>query len=331
MGVDLDRPFDGLLDRFAGFAGQAQDERAVDLDAQLVAILGEFLGDFDQHAFFDVVQDLLVAALVADEQQAEAVILEDFQGFARHVGFGVAGPGDAEFAELAGDGFGAGQVVGEGVVVEEPFAGLREEFHTLADFGGDVFGAADAVFVAADGLRPEAEGAAGFAAAAGVHRDVGVHQVADEVVLDAEVAFVDFGDEGELVHVFQHGALLVVDDFVVGIAVGDAVDGGPGAVFGDFLDGEVEFIAGDEVDGGAALEGFGGLDGDLGADHADFEAGFGVFEGGGDFDVAGEAGGAGVHDDEVVLFGLVDDGVHAEARGWGVDEFGAFDEGGGLG
>ena len=139
----------------------------------------------DAHALLDVVQDLLVAGLVADQQQAQAVVAQHLEGFARHVGLGVARPGDAELAQLAGDRLGARQVVGEGVVVEEEFLHLREGFLRPGDLLDHVADAARAVAVAADGLRPQAEGAARFAAAPGVDRDVGMLEVADEIVLDA--------------------------------------------------------------------------------------------------------------------------------------------------
>jgi hypothetical protein len=117
--IGLDGEADGFLDRFGGLAGQAQDEGAVDLDAELVAVLGELPRHVHPHALLDVLQDLLVAALVADQQKAQAVLRHHLQAVARHVGLGVAGPGDAELAQLARDGLGARQVVGEGVVVEE--------------------------------------------------------------------------------------------------------------------------------------------------------------------------------------------------------------------
>ena len=87
----------------------------------------------------------------------------------------------------------------------------------------------------ADGLRPQAEGAARFAAAAGVERDIGVQQVADEIVFDAQVALVDLGDEGKLVHVLQDRAILVVHDPAGAVAIGDAVHRGPVAALGDLL------------------------------------------------------------------------------------------------
>src|SRR5579884_14937 len=64
--VDLGGEGDRLLDRLLGFAGQAEDEGAVDRDAELVAVLRETAGDVDPHPLLDVVQYLLVARLVAD-------------------------------------------------------------------------------------------------------------------------------------------------------------------------------------------------------------------------------------------------------------------------
>ena len=167
----------------------------MDLDPQLVAVLGELAGDLDPHALLDVVQDLLVAALIADQQQPQPVVLQHLQRLARHVRLGVARPRHAHLAEFAGDRLGARQVVGEGVVVEEELLHLREHLLRLADFLGDMPRRAHPVAMAADRLRPQAERAVRFAAAAGVERHVRVHQVADEVVLDPQVALVDLGHE----------------------------------------------------------------------------------------------------------------------------------------
>ena len=43
------------------------------------------------------------------------------------------------------------------------------------------------------------------------------------------------------------------------------------AALGDFLDGEIEFVAGDEIDRGRTLQARLRLDRDLGADEADFQ------------------------------------------------------------
>ena len=91
-----------------------------------MAILGEAPGDVDEHAFLDVVQDLLIAALISDEQKPQPVVLQNLKRFPRNVGLGVARPGDVELAQFARDGFGAGRIIGERVIVEEEFFDLRE-------------------------------------------------------------------------------------------------------------------------------------------------------------------------------------------------------------
>ena len=146
-------------------------------------------------------ENLLVAALVADQEQPQPGVLEGLDGVVVEVGAAVAAPGQAERRELLGDLAGARQVGGEGVVVEEELLDLREELLHVGHFVGDILRRADAVFVAADGLRPEAEGALGGASAAGVEAHVGMEQVADEILLDLQVALIDIGHPGQGVHV----------------------------------------------------------------------------------------------------------------------------------
>src|ERR1700733_11670500 len=156
----------------------------MDPDAELAAILGEPLGDIDSHALLDVVEDLLVAALIADQQKPAAVIMKHLEGGARPIGLGVAGPGYAELAELARDCLCARQVIGECVVVEEEFLDLRERRLRPLHFVDDVADRTRAVAMSTDGLRPKAEGAARLAASPGVKRQVGVLEVAAEIFGD---------------------------------------------------------------------------------------------------------------------------------------------------
>src|SRR6185312_6232966 len=100
----------------------------------------------------------------------------------------VATPVNAERAEFLRDLAGAREVRGEGVVVEEKLAHLREEFLHVGHFVGDILRRAHPIFVAADGLWPEAEGALRRATAARVHTEVGMQEVADEILLNLEVA-----------------------------------------------------------------------------------------------------------------------------------------------
>ncbi|OTP68242.1 hypothetical protein PAMC26510_29455 [Caballeronia sordidicola] len=57
MRINVLRVLDGLLDRLAGFARKAEDERAVNLDVELAAIFAEAPRDIGTQAFLDVEQD----------------------------------------------------------------------------------------------------------------------------------------------------------------------------------------------------------------------------------------------------------------------------------
>jgi hypothetical protein len=63
--VDLAGEGDRLLDGLLRLPRQAKDERAVDGDAEVAAVLGELLRPLDAQALLDVDEDLLVARLAA--------------------------------------------------------------------------------------------------------------------------------------------------------------------------------------------------------------------------------------------------------------------------
>src|SRR5262249_52296070 len=149
---------------------------------------------------------------------------------------------------------------------------LRERGFRPADLVDDVADAARAVAMAADGLRPQAERAARFAAAAGIERNVGMLEIADEIILDGQVAFIDRGHERQFVHVFEYRARRIVPDGAARVAIGQAVDGAPFAAFGDLLDSKVELVTGDEIDGRRAFQTALRLDRDFGADEPRLEA-----------------------------------------------------------
>ena len=282
-----------------------------------MAGLGEAAHLVEGDALLDVLEDLLVAALVADQEQAQAAVLEQLDRVVVEVGAAVAAPGQAERGELLGDLAGARQVGGEGVVVEEELAHLREELLHVGHFVGDVLRGADAVFVPADGLRPEAEGALGRAAAAGVEAHVGMEQVADEILLDLQVALIDVGHPGQRVHVGDHLALGVVLDLAVLVAVAQAGDGVERAAFGDFLAGEIEFLAPDPVNGRGGLQRLGRQHRGVRADEADLGLGPVLLDGFGDFAVVLQRGRAGVDDDVVVALGLFEALLDARCRAAG--------------
>src|SRR5438105_14138928 len=120
-------------------------------------------------------------------------------------------------------------------------------------------------------LRPQAEGAARFATASRVEGDVGMQQIAAEIILDGEIALVDRRHPGKRIHVLENFPVLVVNDGPLWVAVGKPLDVAPRPAVGDLPDGEVEFVAGDEVHRRRADQALLGLDRDLGTDEAEFD------------------------------------------------------------
>src|SRR5712691_8929194 len=268
VGLELAGEADRLLDRLARLTGKPEDERAVDPDAERPGIPREPPRDVQADPLLHAVEDPLVARLVADEQEAETVVFQDLERLGRHVRLRVARPRDAEPAESARDRLGTRQVVGERVVVEEELAHLREVAPRQRDLAHDVPDRARPVPVAADGLGPQAEGALGPTAAPRVERHIGVKEVADDVVLDRQVALVDVHDERERVHVLERRPVRGVPDHAV-VPVAHAEDAAQGVAPGHLLDREVELVARDEVDRGRGGERFLRTDGDVGADEPD--------------------------------------------------------------
>src|SRR5439155_15693095 len=82
LGVHVPRETDRLLDRTLRLPREAEDEGAVDQNAELVAVLGEAARALDAHALPDVLQDLLVARLVADDEEPEPAVLQDLEDLA---------------------------------------------------------------------------------------------------------------------------------------------------------------------------------------------------------------------------------------------------------
>ena len=127
LAIELLGEVDGVADGLAGFAGQAEDEVAVDDEAELVAVALEVECALDGGALLDVLQDLRVAGLVADDQQAAAGFLHGFEGVVVGGDARGAGPGEAEGLQLLAELDGAGLLDVEGVVVEEELFDVGEE------------------------------------------------------------------------------------------------------------------------------------------------------------------------------------------------------------
>ena len=128
LAVELLGEVDGVADGFLGLAGEAEDEVAVDDEAEVVAVLDEVACALDGGALLDVLEDLRVAGLEADDEQAAAGFLHGLEGVAVGGDARGAGPGDAEGLELCAELDGAGLLDVEGVVVEEELLDVGEVF-----------------------------------------------------------------------------------------------------------------------------------------------------------------------------------------------------------
>ena len=150
-----------------------------------------------------------------------------------------------------------------------------------------------------------------------------MQQIADEIILDAQVALVDLGDERQLVHVLEDRAILVVHDPAGVVAIRNAIDRGPVASLGNFLDGEVELVARHEVDRRALAQAFVRLHRHLGADEADLQRRVGLLQRRRHLHVGGERRRRGVDDAQLVIARLRGHRVQPDARRRGVDQLAA--------
>ena len=71
----------GVIDGLRRFAGQTHDEVAVNDESELVAVFGELARTLDGGALLDVLQNLLIARFVADDEQTTSRFLHGLQSF----------------------------------------------------------------------------------------------------------------------------------------------------------------------------------------------------------------------------------------------------------
>src|SRR5271154_2570237 len=139
---------DGVVDGLLGFAGEANDEIAVDFNAYLLAILHELAGHLGGGALFDVLEDLGVARFEAHNEETGAAVGHGLQFFVLAMAAGGARPLEFQSLEFLAKLDGAVAANVEGIVVKEDFLHLREVFESLGDFADDVVDGAGAPGVA---------------------------------------------------------------------------------------------------------------------------------------------------------------------------------------
>ena len=113
---------------------------------------GEVARALDGGALLDVLEDLRVAGLEADDQQAAAGFLHGLERLVVGGDARGAGPGEAQRLQLRAELDGARLLDVEGVVVEEEFLDFGEELLGVRHLGGDVVGRALAPRVAAESV-----------------------------------------------------------------------------------------------------------------------------------------------------------------------------------
>ena len=125
------RKLNGLVDGFLGFARQTDDEVAVNLDPDLLAVLHELARHLHGRALLDVLQDLRIARFESHDKEPRPAIRHGLQLFVLAVAARRAGPLKFQWLEFLAqlDGPVAANV--ERIVVEENFLHLREVFQVF--------------------------------------------------------------------------------------------------------------------------------------------------------------------------------------------------------
>src|SRR5262245_1811161 len=144
----------------------------MDYDPGLVAFLCESPHFLQGHTFLDVLENLLITAFVADQEQPESAIFQELDSVRFKICAAVTAPGQTKWSELCSDFARARQVCREGVIVAEEVLHLREEAREVSHLVRDILSRANTVLVSADCLRPQTERALRRATAAGVKTDV---------------------------------------------------------------------------------------------------------------------------------------------------------------
>jgi len=187
----------------------------VHYEAEFVAILGELAGALDGCAFLDVLENLLIARLIAHDQQPASGFFHGLERF--KIGRDARGtrPGQAQRLQLGAQFDGAGLLQVKGVVIEEKFFYVRPVLFRLGHFSCDVVGGTLAPRMSAERLRPEAEGALRRASARGVERHKGMQQKRHVIAPDIQVAPVHIGHVRQRVQILNRRTVGIVHDDAV--------------------------------------------------------------------------------------------------------------------
>src|ERR1700733_9804313 len=242
FGIEFLSKINGLLNSFARFARQPDDEVAVNANADFATILHEGTRHFYRGALLDVLKNLRVAGFKSHDEQSCSRVGHGFQRVVIAVHARCGGPLKFQRLELGAEIENAILANIKGVVVEENLFHLREIFDGLFYFAGHVFRRTRAPGMAGNRLRPHAESAQRWAAAGGVKRHVRIQEERNVVALYFQIALVNICREWQRVELggVQLLARRIVDDFAV-FAIADAHDFAYRLAVSIFHNGMVEF------------------------------------------------------------------------------------------
>jgi hypothetical protein len=102
-----------------GFTGKAEDEITMYDEAKVMTVLFEVAGALNGGTLLDVLENLRIAGLEADDQQPAASFLHGLEGVIVGGDPGVAGPGEAEGFEFSAKLNGTGLLDIESIVVKK--------------------------------------------------------------------------------------------------------------------------------------------------------------------------------------------------------------------
>src|SRR5581483_9030124 len=246
---------DCVVNRLAGFTRQSQDEITVDDQPELVTVLGELPRPLDRRALLDVLENLLIARFIADDEQTASRLLHRLKRFKVCGDARCTRPGQVERFQFSAQINGARLLDIESVVVEEKFFYLGPIFLGLRHFSSHIIGGTLAPGMSAEGLWPQAKRTLGWTSAGGVQRDIRMQQKRHVVARHIEVSLVNVGYVRQGVEVLNLRRIRIVHGLPV-FQIRDSRNLIQRLSVGEVNHRIVEFLAGDEINRGACAQRF---------------------------------------------------------------------------
>src|SRR5882724_5967905 len=222
----------------------------MDRQTQLLGVACEVACALDGCALLDVLQDLGIARLIPNDQQAATCFLLRFERLVIRGDARGAAPGHIERLELGAQLDGAGLLDVEGIVVEEYFAEIWPVFLYLGHLQGYAISGALAPRMPTEQLRPQTEGALCRASARRIEGQVWIEEERNVVLAHIEVALVNVDHVGKGIQVLDGGTVWIVNALSI-FQERDSRDIGQRLPIGKLYSRKVKFPAHDEVNGSA--------------------------------------------------------------------------------